>query len=273
MSEERGPADPVQPFSSAQRANVPSAPIGPSCRPRCRPRRPRSCRPRRCPRPPWPVGWRGDPGAPRCCTPRRPAAAALPLQHAERDLGAHPRRSEARRRMVARLGDLLRITLEHEETQEVTLREELDFLAALPGDRAGAPGGPADGRDDIAPETLDARVPHLILQPLVENAIRHGIAARIEPGRVEISAAAWAGRALPAAGGTGRWAGVDRDNRGQDPEGASGWPTSGRGWSSSTAASIASSSRITPRAGCSCGSRFPFAAPRDGAGSEERSAR
>jgi LytS/YehU family sensor histidine kinase len=41
----------------------------------------------------------------------------------------------------------------------------------------------------IAPETLDARVPHLVLQPLVENAIRHGIAPRIEPGKVEISAA------------------------------------------------------------------------------------
>jgi sensor histidine kinase YesM len=40
----------------------------------------------------------------------------------------------------------------------------------------------------IAPETLDARVPHLLLQPLVENAIRHGIASRIEPGTVEISA-------------------------------------------------------------------------------------
>jgi two-component system, LytTR family, sensor kinase len=41
---------------------------------------------------------------------------------------------------------------------------------------------------EIAPEVLDARVPHLMLQPLVENAIRHGIAPRIEPGRVEISA-------------------------------------------------------------------------------------
>jgi two-component system, LytTR family, sensor kinase len=41
---------------------------------------------------------------------------------------------------------------------------------------------------NIAPETLDARVPHLILQPLVENAVRHGIAARIEPGTVQISA-------------------------------------------------------------------------------------
>ena len=41
----------------------------------------------------------------------------------------------------------------------------------------------------IPPDTLDVRVPHLILQPLVENAIRHGIATRIEPGKVEISAA------------------------------------------------------------------------------------
>ena len=41
---------------------------------------------------------------------------------------------------------------------------------------------------DIAPETLDAMVPNLILQPIVENAIRHGIISRIAPGRIEIRA-------------------------------------------------------------------------------------
>lgn len=92
------------------------------------------------------------------------------------------------RRMVARLGDLLRTTLEHEETQEVTLREELAFLEPyLEIEQARLEDRLAVVMK-IAPETMDARVPHLLLQPLVENAIRHGIASRIEPGTVEISA-------------------------------------------------------------------------------------
>ena len=41
---------------------------------------------------------------------------------------------------------------------------------------------------DVAPDVLDARVPHLLLQPLVENAIRHGIAPREGPGHVRIAA-------------------------------------------------------------------------------------
>jgi two-component system, LytTR family, sensor kinase len=41
---------------------------------------------------------------------------------------------------------------------------------------------------DVAPETLDAQVPYLILQPLVENAIRHGIGPRRAPGLIRISA-------------------------------------------------------------------------------------
>ena len=92
------------------------------------------------------------------------------------------------RRMLARLGDLLRVTLEHEETQEVTLREELAFLDPYLEIEQARLEDRLTVVKKISPETLDARVPHLILQPLVENAIRHGIAARIEPGRVEISA-------------------------------------------------------------------------------------
>jgi two-component system LytT family sensor kinase len=100
-----------------------------------------------------------------------------------------PAEAKPARRMVARLGDLLRISLEHEETQEVTLREELAFLEPYLEIEQARLEDRLTVVMEIAPETLDARVPHLLLQPLVENAIRHGIAPRIEPGRVAISAA------------------------------------------------------------------------------------
>lgn len=99
-----------------------------------------------------------------------------------------PAEAKPARRMVARLGDLLRIALEHEETQQVTLREELAFLEPYLEIEQARLGDRLTVVMDIAAETLDARVPHLMLQPLVENAIRHGIAPRIEPGRIEIAA-------------------------------------------------------------------------------------
>ena len=100
-----------------------------------------------------------------------------------------PADAKPARRMVARLGDLLRISLEHEETQEVALREELASLEPYLEIEQARLEDRLTVVLNIAPDTLDARVPHLLLQPLVENAIRHGIAPRIEPGRVEISAA------------------------------------------------------------------------------------
>ncbi len=99
-----------------------------------------------------------------------------------------PADAKPARRMVARLGDLLRSTLEHEATQEVTLREELAFLEPYLEIEQARLEDRLTVVMHIAPDTLDARVPHLLLQPLVENAIRHGIASRIEPGKVEISA-------------------------------------------------------------------------------------
>jgi two-component system LytT family sensor kinase len=99
-----------------------------------------------------------------------------------------PADAKPARRMLARLGDLLRASLEHEATQEVTLREELAFLQPYLEIEQARLEERLTVVMNIAPETLEARVPHLILQPLVENAIRHGIASRIEPGTVEISA-------------------------------------------------------------------------------------
>lgn len=99
-----------------------------------------------------------------------------------------PAEAQPARRMVARLGDLLRISLDHEDTQEVTLRDELAFLQPYLEIEQARLGDRLTVTMDIHPDTLDARVPHLMLQPIVENAIRHGIAPRIDPGTVRVSA-------------------------------------------------------------------------------------
>ena len=90
--------------------------------------------------------------------------------------------------MIAGLSDLLRHTLENAGRQEVPLREELDFLELYLDIQQMRFSDRLAVRMEIAPETLEARVPNLILQPLVENAIRHGVARRISPGLVAVSA-------------------------------------------------------------------------------------
>jgi two-component system, LytTR family, sensor kinase len=95
---------------------------------------------------------------------------------------------EAADEMIARLGDFLQLTLESSSALVVTLEEELKFLDRYVRIESVRLKDRLDVRWEIGPETLAARVPNLILQPLVENAIRHGIAARPAPGRVEIRA-------------------------------------------------------------------------------------
>jgi len=101
-----------------------------------------------------------------------------------------PAEAKPARRMVARLGDLLRTSLDHEATQEVTLREELDFLQPYIEIEQIRLGDRLELRMEIDPAALEARVPHLVLQPLVENAVRHAIAPRVEGGRIELAAVA-----------------------------------------------------------------------------------
>ena len=91
-------------------------------------------------------------------------------------------------RMIARLSDLLRLTLENIGVQEVRLAQELEFLERYLEIERMRFADRLEVQVKIAPETLDARAPYLILQPLVENAIRHGIAPRSAPGRIEVSA-------------------------------------------------------------------------------------
>lgn len=95
---------------------------------------------------------------------------------------------EAADRMIMRLGDLLRAALEGSDTQEVELRQELEFLKRYLEIEQTRFGNRLTVKMDIAPETLEAQVPNLILQPLVENAIRHGIEPRSKSGRIELRA-------------------------------------------------------------------------------------
>jgi two-component system LytT family sensor kinase len=94
----------------------------------------------------------------------------------------------AARRMLTRLSELLRASLDNVGVQEVSLREELEFLNNYLEIEQTRFQDRLSVRMQIEPEVLNARVPNLILQPLVENAIRHGIAPRAQPGWVEISA-------------------------------------------------------------------------------------
>jgi len=88
--------------------------------------------------------------------------------------------------MITRLSDLLRYALESTDAQEVPLRQELDFLRRYLEIEQTRFGDRLAVSLEIAPETLDALVPNLLLQPLVENAIRHGIEPHAKPGRIEL---------------------------------------------------------------------------------------
>jgi two-component system, LytTR family, sensor kinase len=94
---------------------------------------------------------------------------------------------EAADAMIARLSDLLRISLNAVGVQEVSLKEELDFLAKYLEIEQTRFRDRLTVVFEVAPETLDALVPNLILQPLVENAIKHGIGPRAAPGRITIA--------------------------------------------------------------------------------------
>ena len=95
---------------------------------------------------------------------------------------------DAADRMIARLGDFLRLTLDNSGAQEVSLRKELEFLTCyLEIERVRFQDRLTTSLQ-VDPAALDAPVPNLILQPIVENALLHGVAQTRGPGRVEIYA-------------------------------------------------------------------------------------
>lgn len=98
------------------------------------------------------------------------------------------RAPEQATRLIARLGDMLRISLQKDKAQEVTLKEEMEFLETFLHIHKALMGERLQVEWKIAAETLDAMVPNMLLQPIVENAIEHGLAPLESGGTVSISA-------------------------------------------------------------------------------------
>ncbi|MET0623470.1 MAG: histidine kinase [Pyrinomonadaceae bacterium] len=95
---------------------------------------------------------------------------------------------EAADKMIARLGDFLRLTLESSAAQVVPLRQEIEFLNCYLEIERIRFRDRMTTRIEVDPQVLDCGVPNLILQPIVENAIRHGVSQRAGPGHVEVRA-------------------------------------------------------------------------------------
>ncbi|HSS20403.1 MAG TPA: histidine kinase [Pyrinomonadaceae bacterium] len=90
--------------------------------------------------------------------------------------------------MITHLSDLLRITLENVGIPEVSLKQELEFVERYLEIEKSRFRERLEVDMRIDPATLDARVPNMLLQPLVENAIRHGIALYSTTGKIKIMA-------------------------------------------------------------------------------------
>lgn len=92
------------------------------------------------------------------------------------------------RRMLAKLGDLLRQSLRDSAEHETTLRNELHFLDIYLEIQEARFGSRLVVERDIDSKALSASVPQMILQPIVENSIRHGMTDRVEGLRVFVAA-------------------------------------------------------------------------------------
>ena len=99
-------------------------------------------------------------------------------------IGDEPR---AAQRMTAKLGEFLRLVLDHTDAQQVPLAEELHFIGLYLDMEQVRFSDRLAVTYAVAPEALPALVPHLLLQPLVENAVRHGLSAG-GTGRLHIQA-------------------------------------------------------------------------------------
>jgi sensor histidine kinase YesM len=96
--------------------------------------------------------------------------------------------------LIARLSSLLRISLDSTRMHEVTVRQEMDFLERYIDIQKARFSDRLNVGIAIEPAAMEARIPNLLLQPLVENAIVHGIAPKSGPGRVDVLGRVEAGK-------------------------------------------------------------------------------
>lgn len=126
-------------------------------------------------------------------------------------------------RMVIQLSDMLRVSLDSIGVQEIPLKQELEFLGRYLDIEETRFRDRLRIRMDVDPATLGAYVPNMLLQPLVENAIRHGISTLSRGGSIDIQARRNGeslhlricddGRGFPASSGNGsRGSGVGLSN-------------------------------------------------------------
>lgn len=100
----------------------------------------------------------------------------------------------AAKTMIARLSEFLRLALDTLDTPEITVAEELEFVRSYLDIEQVRFGTRLQATIDVAPAALSALIPTLILQPIVENSVRHGILSRERGGHIRIDIAADAGR-------------------------------------------------------------------------------
>ena len=144
--------------------------------------------------------------------------------------------------MTLQLAEFFRHTLGLEAHRKVTLDAEITAGDAFPGDRKGALRRAPDGGAAIStPRRAACLLPPMILQPLVENAVKHGIGNLPEGGTVRISARA---RRLDPARQRSRTTST-RTSAGRAGQAASAWPTCASAWRPSMATRPASTGRAT----------------------------
>ncbi len=95
---------------------------------------------------------------------------------------------DAAEKTVMQLSDLLRLTLDNIGMHEIPLHKELDFVRKYSQIEQTRYPDTLQVRLDVEPATLDALVPSMILQPLVENSIRHGLDLRKDDGVIQVNA-------------------------------------------------------------------------------------
>jgi two-component system, LytTR family, sensor kinase len=125
-------------------------------------------------------------------------------------------RGDAAVNMIVGLSELLRRASEDSHRPQVSLAEEVEYLQRYVDIQKLRFGERLQISVDIPADLLDAQAPSLLLQPLVENAIKHGISARVAGGAVRVAAARQAGRLVLS---------VYNDGPGFPPD----WETSGAG--------------------------------------------